>query len=312
MNDATLYLDHAAGTDLRNAAKEQMQREMTSEIGNPSSIHAAGRKAHYRLAQARDKLAGFLNCQPRVSIAQAIRDGGIRDFQWERMSAVPMPKKWPRSAAGYWPLSTSTLLPVMRSIPGPLRSVFFKRFYLENQLILQHLERTGEFDYYFDGCKIINRLEFLRTQIPDIKVIHMVRHPGAILYHDLKYGLTNVSPRMPLWSRYHQRARRFQTLCGPDNYLAVPYEKMVQDPGYFLHRVQAFLKMKEVHDKNPELIDRSGVHILGNRMRETVDRIIDYSNTWRDHLPQDQLQLAEDTFRNVPWVVNLYRNWEVR
>jgi hypothetical protein len=200
---------------------------------------------------------------------------------------------------------------MMRSIPKSLRGMLFRRFYLENQLMLQYLEHTGEFDFYFDGCKIINRLEFLRTRIPGIKVIHMVRHPGAILYHDLKYGLTNVNSRMPLWSRYHRRARQFQTLCGQHNYLAVPYEKMVQDPGYFLHRVQNFLDMKEVNDKTPEVIDRSGVHILGNRMRETVDRIIDYSNTWRDHLPQDQQRLAEDTFRNVPWVVNLYRDWGV-
>ena len=112
--------------------------------------------------------------------------------------------------------------------------------------MFEHLEETNRYDYYFDGCKSINRLEFLRTEMPNIKAIHMVRHPGALFYHDQKYKLTDSPDRMTLWSRYHRRARGFRSFLGPDNYLAVPYEKLVQDPAFFLERVGNFLGMAKV------------------------------------------------------------------
>jgi hypothetical protein len=246
-----------------------------------------------------------------MNIANAIRSGGVRDFSWETAAAVPMPQSWPRSREGYWPLLSSTSIEVLRTIPATLRRVLFNRFYQETKLMVDYLQGTGAYDYYFDGSKIASRLELLRTEIPDIKLIHMVRHPGAILYHDQRFGAFNVDARLAHWDRFHRRSRKFQSLLGGDNYLAVPYEKVVQEPATFLRRVGSFLGMEDLHLDDAGIIDRSKVHILGNAMRENVQQIIDYSNTWREHVPPESQALADQAFRKQGWAVDMYDEWGV-
>ena len=253
----------------------------------------------------------FLLCEPRMKIANAIRSGGVSDFSWETAAAVPIPKSWPRSKEGYWPLLSSTSIGVLRMIPSTLRRALFSRFYQENRLMLDHLRDTGAYDYYFDGSKIASRLELLRTEIPDIKLIHMVRHPGAILYHDQRFGTYNVESRLAHWTRFHRRSRKFQSILGSDSYLAVPYEKIVQEPETFLRRLASFLNMQNVQFEDAGVIDRSKVHILGNAMRENVQRIIDFSNTWREHVPEESQSQADRTFRSMGWVVEMYDDWKV-
>jgi hypothetical protein len=177
--------------------------------------------------------------------------------------------------------------------------------------MVECLEKSGAYDYYFDGCKIASRLELLRTEIPDIKLIHMVRHPGAILYHDQRFGTSNVDSRLEHWIRFHRRARTFQSILGSENYLAIPYEKIVQNPTTFLSRVASFLDMQDVQLEDADVIDRSRVHILGNAMRENVQQIIDYSNTWREHVPEAQQSMANKTFRSLDWVGQMYEDWGV-
>lgn len=58
-----IYADHAATTPMRAVAKEAMIEAM-EEIGNPSSIHAAGRIAAIKLESARKTVAELLNCRP--------------------------------------------------------------------------------------------------------------------------------------------------------------------------------------------------------------------------------------------------------
>ena len=206
---------------------------------------------------------------------------------------------------------SSSSLSVLRMIPTSLRRVLFKKFYRENRLMVESMRDSGLYDYYFDGCKIATRVELLRTEIPNMKVVHLVRHPGAILYHDQRYGTENVNARLAHWLRFHRRCRKFQKLLGNENYLPVPYEKIVQDPTAFLRRAASFLKMTDVQLENADIIDRSKVHILGNAMREKVQRIIDYSNTWRDHVPAKRQAMATETFRKMDWVVDLYSEWGV-
>lgn len=58
-----IYADHAATTPMRTVAKAAMIEAM-EEIGNPSSIHAAGRMAAMKLESARKTVAELLNCSP--------------------------------------------------------------------------------------------------------------------------------------------------------------------------------------------------------------------------------------------------------
>lgn len=58
-----VYADHAATTPMRACAKEAVLEGMEI-IGNPSSIHEAGRIAAMKLESARKEVAEQLNCRP--------------------------------------------------------------------------------------------------------------------------------------------------------------------------------------------------------------------------------------------------------
>ena len=59
-----IYLDHAATTPLDPAVLEAMRPYFWCEAGNPSSVHAAGRRAREAVDTAREQVASVLGCKP--------------------------------------------------------------------------------------------------------------------------------------------------------------------------------------------------------------------------------------------------------
>ena len=71
MNQSTrrsIYLDHAATTAVDPRVVEAMLPYWTERYGNASSIYRLGREAHHALEEARQTVAGILNCTPREVI----------------------------------------------------------------------------------------------------------------------------------------------------------------------------------------------------------------------------------------------------
>ncbi len=60
-----IYLDHAATTPLRPEVLEAMLPYLTEHFGNPSSLHAAGRRARQGLDESRETVAAILGAKPR-------------------------------------------------------------------------------------------------------------------------------------------------------------------------------------------------------------------------------------------------------
>jgi cysteine desulfurase len=58
-----VYLDHAATTPMRPAAIEAMTEEL-AHLGNPSSLHAAGRRARRVVEESREQLAEVFGARP--------------------------------------------------------------------------------------------------------------------------------------------------------------------------------------------------------------------------------------------------------
>jgi cysteine desulfurase len=58
-----VYLDHAATTPMRPEAIEAMSQEL-ARLGNPSSLHAAGRRARRVVEEAREQLAEVFGARP--------------------------------------------------------------------------------------------------------------------------------------------------------------------------------------------------------------------------------------------------------
>ena len=63
--DGIVYMDHAGTTPLAPEVLRAMTPYFTELYGNPSSIHSVGQEARYALDQARERVAGVLNCRPR-------------------------------------------------------------------------------------------------------------------------------------------------------------------------------------------------------------------------------------------------------
>lgn len=63
-NPAMIYLDYAATTPLDPEVKAGLE-QVLEVFGNPSSIHAAGRKARHWLEEGREHVAKALGCKPR-------------------------------------------------------------------------------------------------------------------------------------------------------------------------------------------------------------------------------------------------------
>ena len=66
------YLDHAATTPVLPDVADEMLRVMTSDFGNPSSVHAAGRRARTAIEDARDRVAAAVGASP----AEIVFTGG--------------------------------------------------------------------------------------------------------------------------------------------------------------------------------------------------------------------------------------------
>ena len=60
-----IYLDHAATTPVRPEVVDAMLPYLTEHWGNPSSIHAAGRRARQALDEARETVARIVGAKPR-------------------------------------------------------------------------------------------------------------------------------------------------------------------------------------------------------------------------------------------------------
>lgn len=63
--EGTVYLDHAGTTPLDSKVLEAMVPYFSERFGNPSSLHSVGQEARYALDEARERVAGVLECRSR-------------------------------------------------------------------------------------------------------------------------------------------------------------------------------------------------------------------------------------------------------
>src|SRR5690625_908837 len=92
MSAPRAYLDHAATTPVHPEAVAAMT-EVLGDVGNLSSLHAAGRCARKRVEESRESIAGSLGARP----GEVVFTGGgteadnlaVKGIYWARRSADP-------------------------------------------------------------------------------------------------------------------------------------------------------------------------------------------------------------------------------
>jgi cysteine desulfurase len=87
-----IYLDHAATTPMLPEAIEAMTEEL-AQLGNPSSLHNAGRRARRVVEESREQIAEVMNARPSEVI---FTSGGteadnlaVKGLYWARRAADP-------------------------------------------------------------------------------------------------------------------------------------------------------------------------------------------------------------------------------
>ncbi|HEY2280398.1 MAG TPA: cysteine desulfurase family protein [Streptosporangiaceae bacterium] len=91
-----IYLDHAATTPMLPEAIEVMTEEL-AQLGNPSSLHNAGRRARRVVEESREQIAEVLNARPSEVV---FTSGGteadnlaIKGLYWARRDADPVRRR---------------------------------------------------------------------------------------------------------------------------------------------------------------------------------------------------------------------------
>ncbi len=89
------YLDHAATTPMLPAAMAALTKEL-GEVGNPSSLHAAGRRARRAVEESREAIAAAFGARPSEVVFTA---GGteadnlaVKGLYWSRQKDRPRPR----------------------------------------------------------------------------------------------------------------------------------------------------------------------------------------------------------------------------
>src|ERR687897_563979 len=90
------YLDHAATTPMLDVALD-VYVSAAREVGNPSSLHAAGRCARRTVEEARERIAAVLGARP----SEVIFTGGgtesdnlaVKGMFWARRDAADGPRR---------------------------------------------------------------------------------------------------------------------------------------------------------------------------------------------------------------------------
>ncbi|GAA2152494.1 cysteine desulfurase family protein [Nocardioides koreensis] len=92
MTTRTAYLDHAATTPMRAEAVESMTAHLL-DVGNPSSLHASGRKARRVVEESRETIAQAMGCRPSEVV---FTSGGteadnlaVKGIYWARRAVDP-------------------------------------------------------------------------------------------------------------------------------------------------------------------------------------------------------------------------------
>jgi hypothetical protein len=248
----------------------------------------------------------YTDCPVRSTITRHAREQGLADFSFFDMRAVPTPRALSDERQRKWPLRRSAVLPAVRAMPGFLRHRLFPRFYRETELMLEALDGLGEYEVYFDGCKNLVRLELLRSSPRPPRALHMIRHPGAYLFHFQRHGETDLDRRLRGWLHYHSRARQFRERLGPENYRLVTYENIVSEPARFLNEIAAFIGSSRISATEPVELRHEGVHVMGNSMRLKSSRVVNMGDRWRGKLDPAWKRKACDLVASMDWLADLF------
>ena len=155
--------------------------------------------------------------------------------------------------------------------------VIFKQ---HNRAIFQAAAAASGSEFIIDSSKYIIRLKKLVT-IKDlnIKPIHIVRHPGGVVYSNIKSGKNWLTHTR----QYTQNFMHIRRFLENRHSFTIHYEELASTPQQTLARLMKWL---ELPFEETQLNWKSAPHhnIFGNNMRFSEDSQIKLDNEWEKKL----------------------------
>ncbi len=163
----SVYLDHAATTPLRREVLDAMLPYLAEHHGNPSSIHASGRRARLGLDEARETVARLLGAKPREVV---FTSGGTEADNLAVKGAA-----WAASARGRRVVTTAVEHKAVLNACSVLERFGFEVVYLP-------VDRYGSVDPADVAASITDRTVLVSVQYANNEVgtIQPVAEIGAI------------------------------------------------------------------------------------------------------------------------------------
>jgi len=179
--------------------------------------------------------------------------------------------------------------------------VIFKQ---HNRAIFQAAAAVSGSEFIIDSSKDTRRLEKL-VAIKDfnIKPIHLVRHPGGVVYSHIKSG-KNWLTSTRQYTAHFMRTRRL--LENRHSFFTIYYEELASAPQQTLAKLMKWL---ELPFQETQLNWKSTPHhqIAGNKMRFSEDSQIKLDNVWEKKLSWIQkITIAWMTFPTRHCSTRLY------
>ncbi|MBO4251837.1 MAG: cysteine desulfurase [Clostridia bacterium] len=173
-----IYFDHAATTPICEEAFNKMKPYFTEIFGNANSQHAFGREAVKAVDEARDKIAGFINCKPNELY---FTSGGTESDNWAlRGAAHACAKKGKHLIIS--PIEHAAMLSTAKALEKEGFTVDFMKVDAEGFVDLEHLKSIIRPDTTFVGCMMANNEV---GTIEPIKEIAKIAHAhGALCFTD--------------------------------------------------------------------------------------------------------------------------------
>ncbi len=240
-------------------------------------------------------------CPIRMDIERRLNENGLR-FSWLTSNPTPLPRFLAPHAFASNLSRKAALLKLYRAVPVQARLKIFPRFYEETLHFFEALDSIGNKTHYFDGCKVLLRVELLRTFAPETKVIHLIKNPKAYLYSYLGRRGKTLRSVVNGWIRYHKASREFQNILGDQNYMLVTFEELTANPEQTMEEIYQFIGVPARTEPFETWVDKSTIHVVGSESKNVFQRVEKKAPKWKTELRPEQMAYIDRKTKDIDWL----------
>jgi hypothetical protein len=189
---------------------------------------------------------------------------------------------------GRWGFTPDDMEPVLRTdtVESAFRAVY--RQYARKRRKERYADKTPDH---------VMHLRFLSGFFPESRFVHVIRdgRDVALSFRDAAFGPKTLLEAAVYWRRFVEEGRRAGRSLGPNRYLEIRYEDLVDDAPDTLQRITSFLDlpfdeaMLHYYERADEIVGNLPEGRHPNVYRPPLKNVRD----WRQEMPKQELRQFE-------------------